>query len=211
MARIPDSDIERLRSSVDLVRLIEADGHSLKRIGKDLACACPFHEGDREPSLIVSPDKHLFSLLCLRRGGLADRLGDAAARRGVPAGGGVAAEGGEQRGWAERRAAGRGLARDRAAGADGRGCRAAAGRGGVLSPDLAHRCRGPGLSRQARPDASGRDRSVPARRGEPHAGLSITGEAGEVRGRGARPVAAAGRAAGVGSRAFRRLAGGAGI
>ena len=42
------------------MRLIEADGFTLKRVGKDLACACPFHAGDHEPSLIVSPDKNLF-------------------------------------------------------------------------------------------------------------------------------------------------------
>jgi DNA primase len=60
MARIPESEIERLRTSIDLARLIESDGHELKRIGKNLACACPFHNGDNEPSLIVSPDKRLF-------------------------------------------------------------------------------------------------------------------------------------------------------
>jgi hypothetical protein len=47
MARVPNDELERLKS-VDLVRLVESDGLVLKRIGKDLACACPFHEGDRE-------------------------------------------------------------------------------------------------------------------------------------------------------------------
>jgi DNA primase len=51
MARIPDTEIERLRTSINLVRLIEADGLTLKRTGKDWACACPFHDGDNEPSL----------------------------------------------------------------------------------------------------------------------------------------------------------------
>ena len=59
MARVPNDELERLKS-VDLVRLVESDGLVLKRIGKDLACVCPFHEGDREPSLIVSPGTNLF-------------------------------------------------------------------------------------------------------------------------------------------------------
>ena len=59
MARIATDELERLKS-VDLVRLVESDGLALKRIGKDLACACPFHDGDREPSLIVSLEKNLF-------------------------------------------------------------------------------------------------------------------------------------------------------
>jgi DNA primase len=60
MARIPDTELDRLRTSIDLARLVESDGHRLKRIGKDLACACPFHDGDNEPSLVVSPGKNLF-------------------------------------------------------------------------------------------------------------------------------------------------------
>ena len=59
MARIQTDELERLKS-LDLVRLVESDGLALKRIGKDLASACPFHEGDREPSLIVSPEKQEF-------------------------------------------------------------------------------------------------------------------------------------------------------
>jgi len=59
MARIPNDELDRLKG-VDLVRLVESDGLVLKRIGKDLACACPFHEGDREPSLVVSTSSNLF-------------------------------------------------------------------------------------------------------------------------------------------------------
>jgi DNA primase len=81
MARIPESEIERLRSSIDVVRLIEADGHALKRIGKDLACACPFHDGDHEPSLIVSPDKNLFH--CFACGAAGSPIDWLMKRRGV--------------------------------------------------------------------------------------------------------------------------------
>lgn len=81
MARIPEPEIERLRSSVDLARLVESDGHTLKRIGKDLACTCPFHEGDNEPSLIVSPDKNLFH--CFACGAAGSPIDWVMKRRGV--------------------------------------------------------------------------------------------------------------------------------
>jgi len=81
MARIPDTELDRLRTSIDLVRLIEADGHALKRIGKDLACACPFHDGDNEPSLIVSPDKNLFH--CFACGAAGSPIDWLMRRRGV--------------------------------------------------------------------------------------------------------------------------------
>jgi DNA primase len=81
MARIPDGELERLRTEVDLIRLIEADGLVLKKIGKDLACACPFHEGDNEPSLIVSPGKNLFH--CFACGAAGSPIDWVMRRRGV--------------------------------------------------------------------------------------------------------------------------------
>jgi DNA primase catalytic core len=62
MARIPESEIERLKSEVSLVRLVEAKGIELKRHGADLLGLCPFH-ADREPSLVVSPKKNLWHCL----------------------------------------------------------------------------------------------------------------------------------------------------
>jgi DNA primase len=55
MARIPDTELERLKREVSLARLIEAQGLKLIVQGKDLACRCPWHEGDDTPSCIVSP------------------------------------------------------------------------------------------------------------------------------------------------------------
>ncbi|MGQ0801819.1 MAG: CHC2 zinc finger domain-containing protein [Pseudomarimonas sp.] len=81
MARIPDGEIERLRATVNLVRLIEADGLTLKKIGKDWACVCPFHEDDNEPSLIVSPDKNLFH--CFACGAAGSPIDWLMRRRGV--------------------------------------------------------------------------------------------------------------------------------
>lgn len=62
MARIPDSEIERLKTEVSLVRLVESSGVELKRHGKDFHGRCPFHD-DKTPSLVVSPDKNLWHCL----------------------------------------------------------------------------------------------------------------------------------------------------
>ncbi|MGH8702665.1 MAG: CHC2 zinc finger domain-containing protein, partial [Burkholderiales bacterium] len=62
MARIPESEIERLKSEVSLARLVEAKGIALAKHGADLVGRCPFHE-DRTPSLVVSPKKNLWHCL----------------------------------------------------------------------------------------------------------------------------------------------------
>ncbi|MXP26089.1 hypothetical protein GRI39_08580 [Altererythrobacter indicus] len=60
MARIADSEIERLKADVSLVRLVESSGVKLARKGKDeLAGRCPFHDDDT-PSLSVNAAKNLF-------------------------------------------------------------------------------------------------------------------------------------------------------
>jgi len=69
MARIPESEVYRLKTSVSLVRLVEASGVSLQKTGKDYRGLCPFHD-DKEPSLVVSPDKNLWNCLgACREGG----------------------------------------------------------------------------------------------------------------------------------------------
>jgi len=62
VARIPDGEIERLKSEVSLERLVEAQGIELKRHGADLLGLCPFHD-DKTPSLVVSPKKNLWHCL----------------------------------------------------------------------------------------------------------------------------------------------------
>jgi CHC2 zinc finger len=59
MARIPEAEIERLKSEVQVERLIEGCGIELKRGGKDLLGRCPFHEDDTA-SLVVTPAKNLW-------------------------------------------------------------------------------------------------------------------------------------------------------
>jgi DNA primase catalytic core len=69
MARIPDQELERLKREVSLVRLLEGQGHRLISQGKDLACRCPWHEGDDTPSCIVSPKTNLWHCFGCNAGG----------------------------------------------------------------------------------------------------------------------------------------------
>lgn len=69
MARIPESEVERIKSEVSLVRLIEGAGHVLKSQGKDLAMRCPLHDGDDTPSFIVTPAKNVWHCFGCQRGG----------------------------------------------------------------------------------------------------------------------------------------------
>jgi DNA primase len=62
MARISESEIERLKREISVQRLAESKGIELKRHGKDLMGLCPFHD-DREPSLVISPEKNLWHCL----------------------------------------------------------------------------------------------------------------------------------------------------
>lgn len=59
MARIPDGELERLKSEVGVQRLVEDAGIELKRSGKDWLGCCPFHEDDTA-SLVVTPAKNLW-------------------------------------------------------------------------------------------------------------------------------------------------------
>jgi DNA primase len=69
MARIADAELERLKREVSLARLIENQGLQLSVQGKDLACRCPWHEGDDTPSCIVSPKTNLWHCFGCDAGG----------------------------------------------------------------------------------------------------------------------------------------------
>ena len=62
MARIPDSEIERLKKEIPIERLVTGFGIELKRHGAELIGRCPFHE-DHTPSLVVSPKSNLWHCL----------------------------------------------------------------------------------------------------------------------------------------------------
>ena len=56
MARLAESvikRIKRIKREFSLVRLVESQGHRLKKRGKDYALNCPFHE-DRTASLLIT-------------------------------------------------------------------------------------------------------------------------------------------------------------
>jgi DNA primase catalytic core len=62
MARIPESEVERLKREISVQRLAEARGIKLHRHGADLLGLCPFHD-DRNPSLVITPAKNLWHCL----------------------------------------------------------------------------------------------------------------------------------------------------
>jgi DNA primase catalytic core len=62
LARIPQEELERIKSEVSLERLVQMDGVELRRQGADLIGRCPFHD-DKTPSLVVTPKKNLWHCL----------------------------------------------------------------------------------------------------------------------------------------------------
>ena len=68
MARIPEAEIERLKSEIAVERLVEASGIALKKSGKDQIGQCPFHD-DAEPSLVVTASKNLWHCFGCQAGG----------------------------------------------------------------------------------------------------------------------------------------------
>jgi len=59
MARIPESEVERLKKEISVQRLAEARGVKLTRQGANLVGKCPFHD-DRTPSLVITPATNLW-------------------------------------------------------------------------------------------------------------------------------------------------------
>jgi DNA primase len=69
MARIPDEELERLKTQVDLAALVRSKGIELKPHGsKDLVGLSPFSE-EKTPSFIVSPGKNLWHCMSSGQGG----------------------------------------------------------------------------------------------------------------------------------------------
>ena len=60
MARIPDSEIDRIKTETDLVALIQSRGVPLKQQGANWTGFCPFHADQETPNLIVTPGKGLW-------------------------------------------------------------------------------------------------------------------------------------------------------
>ncbi len=68
MARIPESEIERLKNEISVERLIESAGIALAKAGKDKIGKCPFHQDDTA-SLVVTPSKNLWHCFGCQIGG----------------------------------------------------------------------------------------------------------------------------------------------
>ena len=51
MARIPDDELERIKSEVALLDLVKRQGYEVKKQGKDYALLCPFHD-EKTPPMI---------------------------------------------------------------------------------------------------------------------------------------------------------------
>lgn len=68
MARVPEAELEQLKTEISVQRLVEGSGVRLKKSGKDWIGLCPFH-ADGEPSLVVSPGKNLWHCFGCQVGG----------------------------------------------------------------------------------------------------------------------------------------------
>src|SRR6185312_7518562 len=66
--RIGDEELERLKVEVSLVRLVEASGLKLEKLGAERVGCCPFHE-DATPSFSVNAEKNLFHCFGCNAGG----------------------------------------------------------------------------------------------------------------------------------------------
>ncbi len=68
MPKIPDSEIERIKKSVDLVALCRSRGIKLKKVGRNYKGRCPFHKEEND-SFIVTPGKNLWNCFGCNQGG----------------------------------------------------------------------------------------------------------------------------------------------
>ena len=73
MARFSDAELDQIKNTVSLERLVESSGVSLTKQGDNLLSHCPFHD-DKTPSLVVTPSKNLWNCLgaCQRGGSVID-------------------------------------------------------------------------------------------------------------------------------------------
>ena len=68
MARIPDTEVQRLKDEIAVQRLVEAAGVELRKTGKDCAGRGLFHD-DGTASLVVTPAKNLWHCFGCQCGG----------------------------------------------------------------------------------------------------------------------------------------------
>ena len=73
MARIQQTELDRLKQEVSVQQLAEARGIKLQGHGDNLLGLCPFHN-DTSPSLVINPTKNLWNCLgaCNKGGSVID-------------------------------------------------------------------------------------------------------------------------------------------
>uniref|UniRef100_UPI0036DB127B CHC2 zinc finger domain-containing protein n=1 Tax=Photorhabdus sp. RM322S TaxID=3342825 RepID=UPI0036DB127B len=68
MARIPEAELQHLKTAVSLVAVAEQQGRKLIKRGKDYVLLCPFHQ-EKTPSMVLSPEKNLYHCFGCNEGG----------------------------------------------------------------------------------------------------------------------------------------------
>ena len=68
MARLPTEQVNRIKQDISLLRLVESQGHTITKQGKDYVVLCPFHD-DKTPSCVISPKTNLFHCFGCGEGG----------------------------------------------------------------------------------------------------------------------------------------------
>ncbi|TYO95426.1 CHC2 zinc finger domain-containing protein [Xenorhabdus doucetiae] len=68
MARIPDAELQHLKTAVSLVAILKQQGRQLFKRGRDMTVLCPFHE-EKTPSMVITPSKNLYHCFGCDAGG----------------------------------------------------------------------------------------------------------------------------------------------
>ncbi|MGJ0638707.1 CHC2 zinc finger domain-containing protein [Xenorhabdus bovienii] len=68
MARIPEAELQHLKTAVTLVAVIEQQGRQMFKRGKDMTVLCPFHQ-EKTPSMVITPSKNLYHCFGCDAGG----------------------------------------------------------------------------------------------------------------------------------------------
>ncbi|TDB45464.1 CHC2 zinc finger domain-containing protein [Photorhabdus luminescens] len=68
MARIPEAELQHLKTAVSLVAVAEQQGRKLIKRGKDYVLLCPFHQ-EKTPSMVLSSEKNLYHCFGCNTGG----------------------------------------------------------------------------------------------------------------------------------------------
>ncbi|AYH21782.1 DNA primase [Pectobacterium parmentieri] len=68
MARLPESELQHLKTAVPLVDVVRAQGRQVFKRGKDWVVLCPFHQ-EKTPSCVISPEKNLYHCFGCDAGG----------------------------------------------------------------------------------------------------------------------------------------------